>query len=145
MKLYIDSNVLISLVRGEITRNIKLLYHETEKFFEFCKRDEISLVISELFLREVKSNIGLNNYEEILEYFNSIFKIKYECVLFSAEVKARGKEFESMGIHFPDSVHAAFALNTGCKYLVTWNKKDFLPIENLIRVISPDEAESRIQ
>lgn len=144
MRLYLDSNVLISLIRSEITRGFNLFYHETEKFFELCRKNKLTLVISELFLKEVKLKLSFKNYDEILEYFDSIFKIKYECVMFSADIKERGRKFESLGVHFPDSLHAAFALNANCKYLVTWNKKDFTPVENLITVISPDEAESHV-
>ena len=143
MLLYLDSNVLISLIRNELNGGLRPLYHYSENFFCLCRERNIIVVISGLFLKEVKSKTFLTE-KEILDYFKSIYLIKYELAFPTAKVDERNKELKAKGLHYPDSLHAAYALETNCEYLVTWNKKDFELLENLIKVISPDEVRNHI-
>jgi len=143
MRLYVDSNVLISLIKNELNGGFRPLYHYSENFFCLCRERNIIVVISGLFLKEVKSKLSLTE-KEILDYLESICCIKYELAFPTAKIAEENKELKAIGVHYPDSLHAAYALETNCEYLVTWNKKDFEPLENLIRVISPDEVRNHI-
>src|SRR3989338_3998682 len=94
-KIYLDSNVFVSLVREEIDGNFRMLFKEVETALAICNKLNIKVVVSFLFFDEVKSACGLdkestiealqmhsNNIEsidapmgEIQEWFNEMLNL----------------------------------------------------------------------
>ena len=136
MRLYLDSNVRISFLRTEIDGAFNLRFKDSERFFTICKEQSIELAISSLFLWEVKKVIRLSE-KNVFDFFQSeglkTLPVK------QAQDKTARKILRKTGLHYFDAVHAASAIESGCKAVVTWNKKDFEKAKSLIPCISPDE------
>ncbi|MFH1752378.1 MAG: type II toxin-antitoxin system VapC family toxin [archaeon] len=134
MRLYLDSNVLISYLRSEINGAFNLLFQDAKEFFSLCKKEKIELVVSELFILEVMKVVSLSE-KDILEFFCS-FGLKTVFVK-SVEITEAFCVKKSTGIHFTDSQHIANALKYECDYIITWNKKDFKKAKDLIDFKTP--------
>jgi len=127
VKIYLDSNVLISLIKEEIGKPVRLMYENAKLFFECCKKSKITLTISQLFLDEVKYALPLTE-REILNYFDSIHELNYEFVEITKKDVKKSNKFN---IHKADALHAAIAINNNCDYLVTWNIRDFKELKEI--------------
>lgn len=136
-RIYLDSNVLISLLREEIGSGFRLLSVEAQGFFYYVEKNDCLLILSELFFREVKTKLGLNR-QSISEYFNFL-KINFEETNFIKNDFIKSKEIEAEGIHFPDSLHVALAFRTKSDCIATFNVKDFKKISNKIKVMEPKD------
>lgn len=134
-RIYLDSNVFISLVDREVGRNARGLFVEAELFLERAKKHGCVLVLSDWFFKEVKKACYLAR-EEVLDYFLKI-GITAEPVAQRETLSLR--EFKGRGMHFPDSLHAAIAVKHGCDCIVTFNTRDFEKIKDLIAVFEPVE------
>lgn len=134
MKLYIDSNVFISLIREEVFLN-RTLFDEALSFFERVQERKDTIVISELTLKEIKK-IGYTEKEEIVEQIKNR-KVKSEYI--QSNYKIEFTKFEKLGIHIPDSIHVAIAIKERCDCIVTFNIKDFKLANSFIKVIEPSE------
>ncbi len=133
MKLYVDSNVFISLIREEVFLN-RTLFDEALSFFERVQERKDTIVISELVFDEIQK-ICFNSREEILEkFFNldiPVEEVKNETNL--------SKEIKESKIHYPDCINANTAIKTKCEYLVTFNTKDYICINNKITILQPKD------
>ncbi len=133
LRVYLDSNVFISLLDREIGRHIRGLFVEAELFLEKAKKQRAVLALSGLFFKEVEKHCYLNE-QEVQEYFERI-GIKTEKI--ETKEKLSLKEFLSEGMHFADALHAAIAIKNKCDCIVTFNTKDFQKIKNKIRIVEP--------
>jgi len=136
MRLYLDSNVLISYLRSEIDKAFNLRFQSSEKFFIACKALGIELIISKLFFDEIKKKIFLEE-KDIKEAFkergiNTVF-------MGSTEKEKILKIMKETEIHFADATHIANAIEYNCECIITWNKKDFEKAEKIIPCKTPEE------
>lgn len=136
MKLYLDSNVLIAYLRSEIDGAFNLRFLQSEKFFIFCKESHAELILSPLFFAEIKKIIYTDKKAvlEFLEEFGLNLK-----VISTAKYSNIDEINRKTGIHFSDAEHVANALNSACKYIITFNEKDFKKAEVLIPYKTPAE------
>lgn len=136
MRLYLDSNVLISFLREEIDSSFNNLYLESERFFSSCKLLGAEIVLSDLFLKEI-NNIVFLKKEQIFEVFCSFgLSVSFNP---NADVEKAEKILKITGLHFADAMHVANALQSGCKAIISWNKKDFEKAATIIPCFSPRE------
>ena len=136
MRLYLDSNVFISVMRSEMDSSVRLLFRDGEDFFSLCKAQGIELVISDLFLKEVKRKTFLEK-RDVEEFFG-----KEKIRIVASKTCGRKGALEianATGIHFSDAMHVCCALQSGCNAIVTWNKKDFEKARDLIQCFNPVE------
>ncbi|PJA18538.1 MAG: hypothetical protein COX63_02170 [Candidatus Diapherotrites archaeon CG_4_10_14_0_2_um_filter_31_5] len=77
-RIYLDSNVLISLLREEIDSSFNIRYLESANFFDFCKRNKHILLLSDWFFMEVKKIIFLSK-KDVLEEFNRL-KVNFSVI-----------------------------------------------------------------
>ena len=63
MRIYLDSNVFISLFEREIGRNARGLFVEAEAFIDRVKNDGHSIVLSNWFFEEVKNKYYMDREE----------------------------------------------------------------------------------
>lgn len=134
-RIYLDSNVFISLIKTEIDHNARGLFIEVELFLENVKKNRNTLVLSDWFFKEVKKFCYLEQ-KEIIDYFTKL-EIQVETV--KTNEKINYKEFAKKGIHFPDSLHIALAVHYNCNCIVTFNIKDFEKAKDTILVFEPKE------
>ena len=136
MRIYLDSNVFISLMNLEIGREIRGLFIEAEAFFRKAKDENHTLLLSDLFFREVGNKTFLNK-KEVVDYIVN-FGVLIELILLSEQTVDTG-EFTLKGLHHLDAIHAALAKAVKCDCIVTFNKKDFDKINDLIPVFEPSD------
>ena len=136
MRIYLDSNVFISLMSLEIGRGIRGLFVEAEAFFRKAKDKRHTLLLSSLFFREVENKIYLNK-AEVIDY---IVQLGVLIEIISIQEKTvHTSEFTSKGLHHLDAVHAALARAVKCDCIVTFNKRDFDKINDLIPIFEPSD------
>jgi len=134
MKLYVDSNVFISLIREEVFLN-RTLFDEAQSFFERVQERKDTIVISTLNLIEIKTK-SYNTKKDLIENLTKR-KINFKFIENTQNIES--KRFEAIGIHRPDSIHVVLAIKEKCDCIITFNIKDFILAENFIRVMQPNE------
>ncbi|MBN2127687.1 MAG: PIN domain-containing protein [Candidatus Diapherotrites archaeon] len=139
MRLYLDSNVFISLIKCEIGKGFKAMESKVIDFFESCARNKHEIVLSELFFEEVRAN-AFYSKEETVSFFEER-KINTEIISFKGEHFEEIKKWDSIGIHKRDRMHFFLAIKTGCNAIVTWNLKDFIPAEKFIKIMAPEDLD----
>ncbi len=134
-RIYLDSNVFISLFSKELGRNLCGLFVEAEWFFEQVKQKKHFLILSDLFFEEVQKQTYLSK-DEITAYFKEQ-NINFE----TARIKPGlpWKKFIARGIHYSDALHAATAIAFKCNCIVTFNIKDFEKAKNEIKSFEPSD------
>ena len=134
MRLYVDSNVFISLFKEEIGKNLRSLFAEALSFFENAGKSKHTLIISNLTVKEV-SKICFIDEPSIIEELK-----KYSIKLAIVEInKENEKDYYYKGVHYPDSLHASTAKKELCDGIVTFNTKDFQIIEKEIQIFQPSD------
>ena len=136
MRVYLDSNVLISFLRSEIDGAFNLRFSQTDEFFVFCRQKTVTLVLSDFFLFEVKKIVFLDK-KGVEETFQRE-GIPYEFVS-DAPTKKAGEISWKTGIHYADARHVANALESNCNAVVSWNIKDMKKARLLISSFTPLE------
>ncbi|MFH1663303.1 MAG: PIN domain-containing protein [archaeon] len=134
-RIYLDSNVLISLLRDEIDKSFRLLSAEAQQFFDYARKHGGILVLSDLFYKEIKDIIKLDK-KSVNQFFFSV-KVFFEETEFAEQDFRESKKLESFGVHYPDSLHAAIAIRTKCNSIATFNSKDFKGLREKIKVVEP--------
>ena len=131
MRIYLDTNVFVSLFKEEIDSNLRPLYLEAQEFFNYIKQKDILLVLSDLFFLEAHKCCSIDK-NRIIDYFS---KLEIPILIIEKENLA----YPAKEIHYPDSVHAATAIKYNCDTIITFNTKDFEPIKNRIKILEPGE------
>jgi len=131
MKIYLDSDVYLAYFKSEKQANRDIW---TEQIFrEILTNKNIQLIFSYLTVLEISKILG--------EPENAVRAlILLHCpaaceIAVTREIRNKSKEFEKIGVHFPDSMHAAFAFYESAGF-VTFNVKDYQNISGL-KVIEP--------
>jgi len=134
MRLYIDSNVFISIIREEVSTG-RSLFAEAKSFFEKVAIQEDTVIISWLCIKEVQKITKISE-NDLLD----LIKSKNLKVEFAEKTKfIQTSTYEEMGIHFPDSLNVAIAIQEKCDCIITFNAKDFEPITGKIMVLEPNQ------
>ncbi|MFH0714643.1 MAG: hypothetical protein V1847_02680 [Candidatus Diapherotrites archaeon] len=136
MRLYVDSNVLISYVLQEIGKSGNVMFQDVGFFFEMCRLAKHELVLSDLCVKEVKGKTFFKT-EEIFVLLEGI-RVIFASVEESDEILA-ASILRRFGIHWLDALHAAIAVRMGCDGIVSWNWKDFQKTNSLVKVYLPSE------
>ena len=120
----------------EIGRGIRGLFIEAEVFFRKVKTEKHTILLSGLFFAEIEKKIYLDK-QEVISQFTTL-GVAIELIP-NPEQTIRTSDFVKRGLHYPDSVHAAFARTGNCDCIVTFNKRDFDKINDLIAVFEPSD------
>jgi len=135
MRVYLDSNVFISMINQEMGFFFRPLFREAEDFFSKVKKGKHTLILSDLFFKEVIKHC-FNSREDILNEFRKK-ELLFEC--FSKHDKLFD-DFFIEGIHLTDCIHIRNALASNCDCIVSFNAKHFSKACNKINVFDPIEA-----
>ncbi|MDD3160123.1 MAG: type II toxin-antitoxin system VapC family toxin [Candidatus ainarchaeum sp.] len=133
MKIYLDTNVFISLLNEEIGFNFRGLNIEARDFFEKIKFKH-TICISKLFLEETQKILFIN-FDQIYKELNKR-NIRFKEVGHAKQETLT--KFASLKIHYPDFIHAAIAFEN-CDCIVTFNLKDFEKAKPFILILSPTD------
>jgi len=107
-----------------------------KSFFAACP-EKFEIVLSGLALKEIEKIVHYSK-EDVVQFFRER-KISASLIGTTESNVEMSKAFIKKGVHYPDSLHAAIALNSGCRVFLTFNKKDFNAIEGWIEVREPEE------
>ncbi len=135
-RIYMDANVFIAYIESDMGKPYKLMYKNAENFFDRCP-DRYVVILSDLALREIEKIVYYSK-EQTLEFFEG-FGIKTEVICTKEEDSRKTQELCRVGMHEADASHAAFAINSKCDVLLTFNKRHFEKVRNLIAVKEPNE------
>ena len=133
-RVYLDSNVFISLIDREVGKGSRCLFVEAEQFLERVRESGSVLVLSDLFFKEIEDVKSIAK-GFVLNYFERE-QIKV------LEVNKAGqsvKDFVAKGIHFTDALHVGLAIKAKCDCIVTFNVKDFEGARGMIEIFEPEE------
>lgn len=130
MKIFIDTNILLDVLTGR-----EPFYKNSAIIWSMVEKDLVKGYISAISVNNVyyivKKQKGKNEAEKLVDKILKDFKIiplTYEILKFARTMK--GKDFEDIIQYFS-------ALQTGCEFIITRNKKDF-PKKKL-EVVEPGE------
>lgn len=134
-RIYLDSNVVISMLKTEVGFNQRGLFVEAQNFFESLRGVDTVLVVSKFMLDEV---LAAAHYEprSVLEFLRTF---GLDAEVFDTPKNLFVEKFEKMGIHFADASHIAIAIAAGCDCIVTFNIKDFSKAAGFIKIFQPAE------
>ncbi len=132
-RIYLDSNVFISLFSKEIGRNMRGLFVEAEGFFKQVKQKNHILILSNLFFEEVQKQTYLSE-DEITTYFKEQ-EVNFEISKIKPGLPWR--KFVAKGVHYSDALHMAAAIAFKCNCIVTFNIKDFEKVKQEIKSVEP--------
>ncbi len=135
MKTFIDTNILLDVVVKRIPH-----YTYSSYIWDFIKKDLIqgyisAITINNLYyiLRKITGNNLAGKFiDEILEDFTIVSLTK--DILIQARM-IKNKDYE-------DAIQYFSAINAGCGFLITRNKKDFLSAG--LNIVSPKEFIKKI-
>jgi predicted nucleic acid-binding protein len=134
MRIYLDSNVFISLFQTEIGKHKRGLFIEAEQFIEKVKENSHILVFSDWFFNELRAHHFTK--EDVL---NELKERKINFELVKSDKKTKINEFLKQGIHASDAFHIAIAIKEKCDCIVTFDLKDFSKAKNIIKIFEPKE------
>ena len=132
-RVYLDSNVFISLFNREVGRGIRGLFVEAEQFFERVKEQNHVIVLSNLFFDEVLRRTHLSQ-GEVTAYLKE-HRINVEIAIIKPNLPWRA--LVAQGLHNSDALHAAAAIAFNCDCVVTFNTKHFEKARSKIKVVEP--------
>lgn len=137
-RIYLDSNVFISLVREEIDSAFNLRFQDSQAFLALCEKEEIEIILSGIFFDEVRKITGLDK-DSVLEFMRA-FGIKLFLIEKDENTKEKAIELQKKTkLHFSDSLHTALAVKSSAEIIISWNKKDFKKVSTIIECKNPQE------
>lgn len=137
MKVYVDSNVLLSYFKREFGGLTQAQTIYTESFLINCANNSHKITLSDLTFYEIQKNCYLNQKE--VEEILSRLGIGLTLVETTKSDVKKAEEIGRMtGIHYPDSLHVRLAIKSRSSMIVTWDN-DFQNVTRLIRVCKPSE------
>lgn len=135
-RVYLDSNVFISLNLQEIGGDFSGLFIQAQLFFNQARKNNDVVVVSKLALGEIQKKTSLSE-EDIFSYLSEI-GVSVELVVFDRD-NLEFNRFMKMGIHTADALHIALAIKAKCDCIVTFNIKDFEKAGKYLRAVAPAE------
>ena len=136
-KVYLDSNVLISLIQDEFGKGDEFMSYRTKNFLDKTLNCFYTIVISSLVLTEIKRITGLQESKVMVWFYG--FEDKVEIVQISLDEMDKAEiEGKKRGVGRADAAHFMLAKRENCSCIVTWNKKHFSVFEG-IRICDPSE------
>jgi len=121
MKIYCDTNIYLDYLLKRSNLANKPISHPAYRIFSRIVKCEFELIVSDVVLKELYSNIELENARLLFAFL----KRKIIAVKTAPEDVLAAKELES---HFNDSLHAVLAKKHGAKCVVTRNTRHFQEI-----------------
>jgi predicted nucleic acid-binding protein len=134
-RIYLDSNVFISLINKEFGFSLRSLFVEAENFFLRVAENKDVLVLSNHCINEINdsAHYSKNDIVEHLSYFGFVVEVVCE----PKEIKF--SKYAKLCSHFKDSLHLALAMHFECDCIVTFNAKDFENAKKVISVLLPGD------
>jgi len=134
--LYLDTNIYIDLFEDRTDRLRPL----GEFAFQLLKRAiacEFDIVVSSLILEELFYNSYEQQVKNLLPALDEKGKI-IRAEIAPEDVKAARRICQERKTPFNDTLHAILAQKMNSAYLVTRNMKDFYELQDLIKIIFPE-------
>ncbi len=134
--IYLDTNIYIDYFENR-TDKFRPLGEFAYQIFQRTLSCEFRIVFSSLILNELEHNIKNERIMDLLvelEDKNKIIRIipkREEREIARKIVKERNTPFN-------DTLHALIAKNNGSDYFITRNTKDFLELQDFVKILLPE-------
>ena len=119
LKIYLDTSVISYLDQNDSPEKMA----DTLKFWEFLKKGELDVLVSEVTMKEIVRN----KEPKLSKLKDFLSEIDYETTEETAEISEVAKKFIENGIltekNYDDCVHIASSLVHDCTCIVSWNFK----------------------
>jgi len=135
-KIYLDSNIYIDYFDGRVD-NLRPL---GEFAFNLLKRAlgcEFRIIISSLVLDELEYNTYKENILSLIKDFEDKDKLLVMEVN-EEDIKNSNRVKKERRTSYNDTLHAILANRIKADFLVTRNLKDFEELQDLIKVVLPE-------
>lgn len=136
MRIYIDTNIYMDHFDGRVDK-LRPLEEFAFQVFKKVIEGEFQIIISPLVLDE----LFYNSYEPVTKNLLSDFEAKGKITFIeitSEDIQKARTICKERKTHFNDTLHAVLAHKAQASYLITRNIKDFIELEDLVRVILPE-------
>jgi predicted nucleic acid-binding protein len=130
--IYLDTNALIDAVEGQKPHLLTLLRR--------LKSRGAALLSSELSLAEVLAKPFKENDEALIAIYDDMIRSGglVSAIPVDRSVLRRSAELRRLGGKLPDAIHVATALITGCKVILSSDKR--LPLPDGLKRLPTEEA-----
>ncbi|MCD6575713.1 MAG: PIN domain-containing protein [Nanoarchaeota archaeon] len=123
-RVYLDSNVFISLIQDEFGKKFEFMSYRTEEFFDRVLSCIHTIVISTAAIREIEKITLLSEHE--LKHQLSKYEDKITFVDFTRTDLEKAKEFNKIHkIGNMDSLHILLAKKEKCDCIVSYSFLSF--------------------
>ena len=136
MRVYLDNCCYNRPYDDQSQLTISLETQAKLQIQKMIKNDELELV-SSYMLRKENSDNPFKNKREHIEQFLSSYADVYIGADQEDKILPRAKEIMDTGIKAKDAIHAACAIEAGCDYLITTDKRFSGLRSSEIKVINP--------
>jgi predicted nucleic acid-binding protein len=128
-RLFLDTNVISDIYLKRTPH-----YDIVVEFLQYCKSKEYNFCISALTVMNTAyiGKIKRHTIKQFRDLINSFIIIDLVEDLIDWAYHIDMNDFE-------DAVQYVSAVESECEYFVTWNKKDFKQVSNIINVLTPKE------
>ncbi len=140
-RVYVDSNVFISLVQEEFGRKFEFMNLRTMEFMNASFDCKYTMVVSELVIEEFCSITKLKESDFMTLFDKNPKKLEIQTMT-QEDVVLSKKIVSKLVKGIKDARHAACAINNDCDIICTWNIPDFEKLnksEYNIEVRPPNE------
>jgi predicted nucleic acid-binding protein len=131
--VYVDTNIYLDFLEDRKNKLGKPLGPSAFEFFRRAAQCEFDILISKKVLSELYGNTDFDKTAMLFALLKK--KLKPVDVSEDDEVAAEKLDKDNKA----DALHAIIANKNKARYLVTRNKKHFLPFSSLVEPIYPDE------
>ena len=136
LKLYLDTNIYIDYFDGRVD-NLRPLGEFAFNLLKRVLECEFQIIISSLVLDELE----YNTYKENMLSLIKDLKDKNKLLIIDVneeDIKNANKVKKERKTSYNDTLHAVLANRIKADFLVTRNLKDFEELQDLIKVVLPE-------
>ena len=134
--IYIDTNIYLDYFEG---RNdyLRPLGEFAFQTFQRTLSCEFTIIFSGLVLKELSNYMNEEDLYSLLNELKEKNKLIETKTTFQDKEKAR-QMIKQKRTDFNDTLHAIIAQRMNAKYLVTRNVKDYLELQEIVKIMMPE-------
>jgi len=139
-RVYVNSNVFISLIQSEFGRNLEFMDLRSIEFMNTSFDCKYTMVVSDLVIAEFCQITRLDESDFMALFDKNPKKLEVQRIT-QKDIDFSKKIVTKFVKGIKDARHAASAIHNHCKFICTWNVKDFKKLERKydILVRRPEE------
>lgn len=134
--IYIDTNIYLDYFEGR-TDYLRPLGEFAFQIFQRTLSCEFTVAMTGFLMKELSKYAQAEQLSELTTELKEKNKLRESNTTKDDIEKARSIVKEKK-TSFPDTLHAVVAQRMGAEYLVTRNVRDFLELQDMVKIILPE-------